>query len=61
MAQCVKVFINSLYGKFGQNHFDIDIIMSQKEFDDEVTFKEIIKNKMEDIKNLYYSDADELI
>lgn len=35
MAYCIKIFINSLYGKFGQKHFDINIIAEDKEINDE--------------------------
>lgn len=27
MAQCVKVFINSLYGKFGEKHHDLNYVI----------------------------------
>lgn len=35
MAQAVKVFINSLYGKFGEKHHDLSIIMNDSQFNDE--------------------------
>lgn len=35
MAQAVKVFINSLYGKFGERHHDVSFILSKGEIDDE--------------------------
>jgi hypothetical protein len=35
MAFCIKIFINSLYGKFGERTHDINIIMDQDEINDE--------------------------
>ena len=35
MAQCIKLFINSLYGKFGEKHHDINIRMSRDEYADD--------------------------
>lgn len=35
MAYCIKIFINSLYGKFGQKHFDLNIIAEEKDIDNE--------------------------
>ena len=42
MAYCIKIFINSLYGKFGEKNHDLDIIMDNTEFKDEDTFKKIL-------------------
>lgn len=44
MAYCIKIFINSLYGKFGQRHFDINVIAHENEINDEDQYKNIIHN-----------------
>lgn len=52
MAQCVKVFINSLYGKFGEKHHDMNIITSNDDIDDEDKYKRIIGDHVASIKGL---------
>ena len=46
MAHCIKIFINSLYGKFGEKNHDLDIIMENDEFNNEEKFKGIIYEKL---------------
>lgn len=35
MAACVKVFINSLYGKYGEKHHDSEFIMKSSDVENE--------------------------
>jgi len=35
MAQCVKVFINSLYGKYGEKHHESHVIISDEDLANE--------------------------
>jgi hypothetical protein len=53
MAQAVKVFINSLYGKFGEKHHDVQFVASKYQMDDEDTFKRLISHH---IKNSPHVD-----
>lgn len=39
MAQCIKIFINSLYGKFGQKHNDLQFYMNNIEFNNDAAYQ----------------------
>lgn len=46
MAQCIKLFINSLYGKFGEKHHDIEFHMDADKFADNDVFGQIVREKL---------------
>ena len=39
MAYCIKIFINSLYGKFGEKNHDCDMLMEKEDYANEYKFK----------------------
>jgi hypothetical protein len=52
MAQCIKLFINSLYGKFGEHHHDIEFYMHETEFADDDKFRLEVIKRMRENKNM---------
>ena len=52
MTLCIKVFINSLYGKFGEKHHDRDIIMPTELFNDDAHYKDFINTELQQQPNV---------
>lgn len=52
MTQCIKTFINSLYGKYGEKHHDLNFIMEDIDIEDEDKFKNVINTNIAAIKNI---------
>lgn len=46
MAQCIKLFINSLYGKFGEKHHPVDMRMPASDFGDDEYFQSSIVKRL---------------
>lgn len=53
MAQCVKVFINSLYGKFGEKHHDMNFTMNKDDFENEEKYKDTIISNISMIRGIH--------
>lgn len=52
MAQCIKLFINSLYGKFGEKHHPIDMRMPASDFGDDEYFQSSIVKRLREQKGI---------
>lgn len=51
MALATKIFMNSLYGKFGEKIHDVRLFMTEDQVSDEEYFKNFIINNIQQLED----------